>query len=109
MCDPAGTADKPRKLSASDVTSERLAIAQYFDRWAKLKSEMPTTLASDEQLLSDDATLQREMGRKGGLTARQRAAVRYRVEYKKLLNQGLEILRRYDDGLAESINLPGKK
>jgi hypothetical protein len=64
-------------------------------------SALPTTLASDEALLRDQAIT--------GMSPRLAAAVHCRVERKRLLSAGLEVLAAYDAAMHASVVLPAHR
>jgi hypothetical protein len=87
-------------LRAGEVPLERQAAAEYAAHFRHLLSQLPSSAASDMAVLADCGD---------SLPPRHAAAVRCRLEYKRGVMAGLEVLRAYDAHLTASTVLPAAR
>lgn len=85
----------------------------YTAHLRALLAELPTTAGQDEEALAQDAALRARSSasptspRTVVLTPRVAAAVRARLEFKRVVGEGLWVLEAYQHHLERGVWLPG--
>jgi hypothetical protein len=91
----------PQPLRSDQVGSERAAVQQLLACVKQQLAALPTSIATDQQLLRDAAAAgQTVSSSSSSTTGRVRAAIEARVEHKLLLQEAAAVLQQYQAYLA---------